>query len=97
MKYALRTDRNQGEIVKALEKAGCTVWIIGKPVDLLVGVAGVNYLLEVKDGDKPPSGRKLTKAQRDFKDWGGSWSVVNNIDEALEAVGLRPSYDDLPF
>ena len=97
MKYALRTDANQNPIVKTLEAAGCSVWIIGHPVDLLVGRAGVNYLLEVKDGDKPPSGRRLTKAQKMFTDWGGSWSVVNNIDEALEAVGLRPSYDDLPF
>ena len=97
MKYALRTDSNQAEIVKALEKAGCSVDVIGKPVDLLVGVAGVNYLLEVKDGDKPPSGRKLTKAQIKFKQWRGCWSVVKSVDEALIAVGLRSDYDDLPF
>ena len=64
MRRAARVDRNQKEIVEHLRKKGATVQPLhtvgrGCP-DLLVGYAGTNYLIEVKDGDKPASQRKLT-------------------------------------
>jgi len=62
MRYANRIDENQNEIVKALRKAGAYVRIIsqgdGIP-DLLVAYKGFTILMEVKDGNKPPSARKL--------------------------------------
>lgn len=81
---AQRIDSNQAEIVAALKRAGCTVEFIGQPLDLLVGRAGVTYLLELKteDGDVKPG-------QRDFlKAWNGHAAVVRSFEEALEAVGL---------
>jgi hypothetical protein len=52
MRFAARVDKNQSEIVSALRAAGAFVWIIGLPVDLLVGFDGQTYLVEVKDGSK---------------------------------------------
>jgi hypothetical protein len=64
MRRAARVDRNQKEIVEHLRKRGATVQPLhtvgrGCP-DLLVGYGGQNYLVEVKDGEKSPSQRKLT-------------------------------------
>jgi len=91
MRYANRVDENQGDIVKALRKAGATVRIItmgdGVP-DLLVGYQGYTLLLEVKDGKKPPSARSLTEAeQKFFNEWtGGMLAIVNSVEEALEIL-----------
>lgn len=90
---AARIDANQPEIVAALRKAGCTVQhlhSVGKGCpDLLVGRAGVNYLIEVKDGAKRPSDQKLTPDQVAWHSvWHGQVSVVNTVDGALAAVGL---------
>lgn len=90
---AARIDANQPEIVAALRKAGCTVQHLhsvgrGCP-DLLVGRAGVNYLLEIKDGGKAASDQKLTPDQVVWhRDWGGSVAVVDGVVGALKAVGL---------
>jgi Holliday junction resolvase len=91
MRYANRIDANQNKIVDALRKAGAVVRIIsqgdGIP-DLLVGYKGFTILMEVKDGDKVPSARKLTEAeQKFFDDWrGGMLVIVNSVDEALETL-----------
>lgn len=92
MRRKAKVDDNQNEIVDALRKAGCAVLslaAVGKGCpDLLVQRAGIYlYLLEVKDGSKPPSARRLTPDQKEFF---LSWNayVVNDIAEALKAVGL---------
>jgi Holliday junction resolvase len=90
-KYARRVDENQGDIVKALRACGATVRVItqgdGIP-DLLVGYKGYTILMEVKDGNKPPSARKLTDAENEFfEKWtGGALVVVNSVEEALEIL-----------
>lgn len=87
-----KVDANQREIVEALRSIGATVQHLhavakGCP-DLLVGRGGVNYLLEVKDGNKPPSARKLTADQIEWHNiWQGNAAVVSTIDEAIAAVG----------
>lgn len=84
-------DENQSGIVAALRAIGATVRVIsqgdGIP-DLLVGFRGQTFLLEVKDGKKPPSKRVLTPAEQKFFDeWrGGSLVIVNTVDEAIAAV-----------
>ena len=86
-------DANQSEIVAALRKAGCSVTPThqagkGFP-DLAVGHRGKTYLIEVKDGEKAPSRRKLTDDQvRWHGQWLGHKAVVCNVAEALEAVGI---------
>lgn len=91
MRYANRIDENQGDIVKALRKAGAYVRIIsqgdGIP-DLLVAYKGFTILMEVKDGNKPPSARKLTEAEQKFFDeWtGGMLVVVNSVEESVATL-----------
>ena len=91
MRYANRIDANQGRIVEALRGAGAFVRIVtqgdGIP-DLLVGYKGYTILMEVKDGDKVPSARKLTEAeQKFFEEWtGGMLVIVNSAQEALEIL-----------
>lgn len=94
MRRAAKVDDNQPEIVQALRKLGCSVQLLhavgaGCP-DLLVGWQGNSFLIEVKDGNKPPSARKKTDAQVIWHDaWRGSpVAVVCNIREALEAIGI---------
>jgi hypothetical protein len=84
---AKRIDANQQSIVDALRRLGASVYILGKPVDLLVGYRGKNLLVEVKDGAKPPSARALTQAQIDFcATWLGQWAVVKDVPEAIDLV-----------
>ena len=91
MRRAARVDENQGLIVKALRAYGATVRIItqgdGIP-DLLVGYRGHTILMEVKDGNKPPSARQLTTAEQMFFDqWtGGKLFIVNSVEEALDVL-----------
>lgn len=91
MRYANKIDANQNAIVKGLRGAGAFVRIIsqgdGIP-DLLVAYKGYTILMEVKDGDKPPSARKLTEAEQKFFDeWtGGMLVIVNSVEEALEIL-----------
>ena len=84
-------DENQSDIVAALRAIGATVRVIsqgdGIP-DLLVGYKGYTILMEVKDGDKPPSARKLTEAEQKFFDeWtGGMLVVVNSVEESIATL-----------
>lgn len=91
MRRAARTDENQRAIVKALQQIGCSVAplsSVGSGIpDLLVGYRARNYLLEVKDGDKPPSERKLTPDQVAWHtSWRGQSAVVHSIDDAIREV-----------
>jgi len=91
MKRAARVDDNQPEIVNALRQIGCSVQplhAVGRGVpDLLVGVAGVNLLLEVKDGNKTPSEQKLTKTQEAWHaEWVGQKAIVRSVEEAINLV-----------
>jgi hypothetical protein len=91
MRRAAKVDANQAEIVAALRKIGASVQPLhavgaGCP-DLLVGWRGITTLLEVKDGKKPPSARKLTEDQvRWHAEWRGQVTVVETIEQAIEAV-----------
>ncbi len=92
MRRAARVDANQSEIVDALRKVGATVQplhTVGKGCpDLLVGYRGENHVLELKDGSKPPSARKLTDDELEWHDsWRGRVFVVNDVREALIAIG----------
>jgi hypothetical protein len=86
MRYAARVDANQDQIVVALRAAGAYVWIIGLPVDLLVGYKGHTFLVEIKTNAK----KRLTALQRDFfKSWGGgTLARVDSPDAALRMIGV---------
>ena len=89
-----RRDVNEAEIVEALRRAGCTVEQLdaarpGLP-DLLVGRAGVNYLIEVKRRGFVD----LADVQVDWHlRWRGQVSTVSDPQEALAVVGLGQLWD----
>ncbi len=84
---AAKVDHNQRAIVAALRAKGATVQLLhavgrGCP-DLLVGYRGLNLLIEVKDGSKPPSARRLTPDQVIWhRAWAGHVEVVDSADQA---------------
>ena len=91
MRKRARVDDNQREIVNALRDIGASVLSLatigGGCPDLVVGYRGTNYLLEVKDGGKSPSKRKLTKDEENFiNNWRGRVAVVYSIDDAIGAI-----------
>lgn len=80
--------------MQALRKFGAQVLSlaeIGKGCpDLLIFHRGSLLLVEIKDGRKPPSQRKLTPDQQKFHAlWSGAIKVVTSVDEAIEAVGIQ--------
>lgn len=90
---AKRVDANQRELTALFRRMGVSVLIlsgVGKGCpDLLLGAAqGLrNVLVEVKDGTKPPSQRKLTPLEQKFLDeWQGDVRVISSLDEALALV-----------
>ena len=92
MRRFARIDANQTAVITALRKLGCSVQSLasvgdGCP-DILVGWRGRNFLMEVKDGEKAPSDRKLTAAEAHFlATWkGGPAVVVESEQEAINAV-----------
>lgn len=94
MRRAAKVDANHTQVVMALQAAGATVQslaAVGQGVpDLLVGFQGKTLLMEVKDGKKPPSARRLTEQQII---WHGAWrggpvAIVDGVDAALRALGV---------
>lgn len=88
---AAKIDANQPAIVKALRSVGCTVQHLhqvgsGCP-DILCAIDGQLFLIEIKDGSKPPSAQKLTPDQVIWHaEWKAEVHVVNSVERALEVV-----------
>lgn len=92
MRHAKRTDANHAEVRDGLRARGWAVFDLsgagdGIP-DLAVSVVpGKPHFLELKDGTKPPSARKLTAAQERWHAM--AWQItskVTNLQEAIEAL-----------
>ena len=94
MRRAPKKDGNHREIVRALRDYGCKVLDLaavgnGCP-DLLVRKGLLMKLLEIKDGNRPPSARTLTLDQITFhREWSDAVCVVTSPAEALKAVGVE--------
>ena len=89
-----RTDGNHTEILEGLRAVpGVTAFSTagvrdGFP-DICCARLGVNYLLEIKDGSKPPSKRKLTEDEAKFHAmWTGQVAIVESVDDALRVIGV---------
>lgn len=86
-----RVDANQPEIVEEFRRLGCSVepthWYADGFPDCMVGVAGFNILVEIKNGAKPPSARKLTKFEGWWHmTWQGQVVVVKDVEEVRALV-----------
>ena len=92
-RHAKRTDENHAEVVEELRSVlhDGTVFDAsgagrGFP-DLVVGWRGKNYLFELKDPAKPPSGRKLTAAQVGMhENWQGQVAVAHSAAEIIAGI-----------
>lgn len=99
-RYARNSDASQPEIVKALRDAGWSVWIIGRPVDLLCWKAGRGFrCLEAKTarGKRNPKAviDKRQKEQIEFISRTGT-PRVTSASEALLAVGEIVNLETTP-
>ena len=86
-----RRDDNHAPVVQAMERVGATVKDTSQVAgfcDVVVGFRGETRLVEIKDGSKPPSARKLTPDESAFHEkWRGSpVDIVNSEDEAIALV-----------
>lgn len=91
MRRAAKTDANHQEIVSAFRKLGCSVLPLhtvgGGCPDICVGKNRKSVLVEIKDGNKPPSARELTKDEQKFHaEWLGSLFVVENVSDVFDLV-----------
>lgn len=86
-----RVDGNQREIVNILRNLGATVQIlssVGKGCpDILVGIFGQNFLMELKNGKLSPSAQRLTEhEEKFFSSWKGQVCVVKSEEEAITFI-----------
>ena len=85
---AAKIDINQPEIVAAFRKLGWSVLIISQLkncCDIIVAKGGETIAIEIKDGDKPPSARKLSEGEQKFKDtWLGRWELVESVGDVIK-------------
>lgn len=87
-------DANQNEIVEDLRQLGLSVATTSQAgdgfPDIIVAYKGVNYMIEIKDGNKPPSKQKLTPKQRKFhSEWKGQIDIANSLDEVFKVIGMK--------
>lgn len=83
-----KVDSNQRDIVDSFRNMGYTVahtHTLGRGFpDIVVGKQGINFLIEIKDGAKPESKRKLTEPEQKFKDgWKGQYDIVESLDDVV--------------
>lgn len=88
MRWAARVDANHSEIrefYRALGFSTLDIFQLKKCADIVVCKWGITDIVEVKDGSKPLSKRKLTKEEQDFHNaWNGRIWIVESIDDVLK-------------
>lgn len=77
---AAKVDDNQREVVALFRKLGWSVLITSQLkncIDIVVSKQGRTIAVEIKDGKKPPSARKLSEGELKFKEmWQGEYALV---------------------
>ena len=96
-----RTDANHSQVMDLYRQMGCSVRSThtlahGFP-DVCVGHAGGTALVEIKDGSKPPSKRRLTPDEQKFADeWLGSpvriVMTAADVVEQARRIRTEPLY-----
>lgn len=82
---AARKDDNHQQVVKEFRKLGWSVLDVAQLkncCDLVVAKDGYTVAVEVKDGEKPPSQRKLSLGELKFKQgWKGIYFLVQSLED----------------
>lgn len=91
--YAQRRDKNEREIIDALESAGASVFQMDKSTgwDLMVFYRGNEYVAEVKRPDKKI---KLEDNEMDACEiitrQGCKYHILTDVEQALRMIGALP-------
>tara|TARA_R110002124_G_C8644760_1_gene488631 strand:- start:29 stop:319 length:291 start_codon:yes stop_codon:yes gene_type:complete len=82
---AARKDANHNEITDCFISLGWSVLDISQlknACDAFVSKGSRTIAIEIKDGSKAPSQRKLSEGEEKFKNrWTGDWALVESIDD----------------
>ena len=94
MRTAAKKDANHNQIEALFERLGWSVlpiYQIPKTADLVVMKVKLAAVIEIKDGSKPLSERKLTAGEREFSErWGGWYCVIESDDDVVDFdIGMR--------
>lgn len=88
--YAKKADSNQPDLVKYLRGRGATfqhTHQIAGALDGIVGFAGIDQRVEIKDPTKPKRDRQLTdKEATTFREWKGRPPVVIETSHDCEQL-----------
>jgi len=83
---ARRKDANHADVLDFLRAEGWSVLDLAKygaPCDAVVGRPGIAVIVEVKDGAKPPSARKLTaEGQKLWDSFEGPKIIATSPEDA---------------
>ena len=85
--YGNKRDTAEAEVIAALEQLGASVVRMDKPVDLLIGFRGHDYIAEVKTGTKG-YGKAMNGSQALFAaEWRGSkFPVLRSAQDAIDFI-----------
>ena len=85
-----RRDANHAEIVRYLRELGMSVLevhSVAGALDLVCGMGHIDVRVEIKDGSKPPSARRLTEAEaKTMAEWRGRPPVILMSLEDCDAL-----------
>jgi hypothetical protein len=82
-RYAKKRDASERPIIAALKSMGMDVYQIDRPVDLVCGFRGANYLVEVKTGKAKPNPEQANFLET----WRGQAVVLRNATDAINWAG----------
>ena len=90
-----RTDANHKEIVDSIRKIPSlsvfSTHMVGKGFpDIVIGYKGINYLVEIKDGEKTKSQKKLTEDEIKFhQSWFGQIIVCECVQDVYVLLKIN--------
>lgn len=100
---ARKKDANHHEIVQAFESLGYNVedmTAINNFCDIHISKGRIYSFIEIKDGKKPPSARKLTSGEVKFRsrclESRTNWHLCRSVQDAVEIdTLLKVFYDEV--
>lgn len=88
MRFAAKVDDNHTETVASFRRLGFYVLDISRLkncCDLMVSRDGMTVAVEIKDGKKVLSKRKLSEGEAKFRaEWLGSYVIVESIEDVFK-------------
>ena len=85
---AAKKDGNHNEILREFLARGFSVaevYQLKEMCDMFVAKHGVTFAIEVKDGRRIPSERRLTDGEQKFRDgWKGHYALIERVSDVEE-------------